>query len=151
MIKISNNPKIVNKPWGKEFWIADGREMPFAFKKIQINAPYKSSIQFHEFKKEVVHIFSGKGFFHYSDDPIDIKRFKLNNYSQSELNEIVNNLNKIEISEGFSMSINPGFIHSVEAVEDITIFESSTTELDDVFRINDEFKRDHGHIESEHN
>ena len=49
MINISNNPKIVNKPWGKEFWIADGREMPFAFK-IKINAPYKSSIQFHEFK-----------------------------------------------------------------------------------------------------
>lgn len=46
--------------------------------------------------------------------------------------------------------VKPGIIHRVEAVEDLTLIESSTIELDDVYRINDEWQRHDGKIESEH-
>ena len=46
--------------------------------------------------------------------------------------------------------VKPGIIHRVEAVEDLTLIESSTIELDDVYRINEEWDRLNGNIESEH-
>ncbi len=46
--------------------------------------------------------------------------------------------------------VKPGIIHRVEAIEDLTLIESSTIELDDVYRIHDEWKRHDGKIESEH-
>ena len=142
--------KIVNKPWGKEEWLSDGSETKFAFKKILIKAPKKSSIQFHEFKEENIYIASGSGLFHYHEKKIDVQKFKNEQYSIEEINTIISEMKSIEIGPGFSAVVKVGTIHSVEALTDITIFEASTTELEDVFRLNDEYGRDHGHIKSEH-
>jgi SAM-dependent methyltransferase len=46
--------------------------------------------------------------------------------------------------------IKPGIIHRVEAITDLTMIESSTIELDDVVRLNDEWGRHDGKIDSEH-
>tara|TARA_A100001011_G_C14164205_1_gene779588 strand:- start:424 stop:885 length:462 start_codon:yes stop_codon:yes gene_type:complete len=152
MLDISdeNNVKKVMKPWGYELWMADQTNSKFAFKKIFIRAPYQSSIQFHEVKEESIFISSGKGILHYSDEKIDIEKFKRNLYSQDEINDIIKNLKVKELGPGSSINVKTGYIHSIEAVQDITIFEASTLELEDVYRLNDKYKRGHGHIESEH-
>ena len=48
------------------------------------------------------------------------------------------------------MQIKPFYVHSILAVTDITLIESSTLDLDDVFRLFDETGRGHGKINSEH-
>ena len=48
------------------------------------------------------------------------------------------------------MHVLPGHIHRIEALEDITLMETFTTELDDVFRLQDDAARTHGRIEGEH-
>jgi hypothetical protein len=149
-IKKLSEIKKVKKPWGYELWMADKSNSKFALKKIFIKAPYQSSIQFHEQKEESIFISSGKGKLHYSDDPIDISKFKIGNYSQNEINEIIKNLKIINLEPGHSINVKTGFVHSIEATEDITIFEASTLELEDVYRLNDKYGRSHGHIESEH-
>ena len=149
-IKKSDDIKKVIKPWGYEMWMADQNNNKFALKKIFIKAPYQSSIQFHEYKEESIFIQSGKGILHYSDDKIDIEKFKKNLYTADEINLIIKNLKKIDLNPGHSINVKTGFVHSIEAIEDITIFEASTLELEDVFRLNDKYGRFHGHIESEH-
>ena len=150
-IKTMEQVKKINKPWGYEKWIADGSpDFKYALKEILFRANFKSSIQFHEFKEETNYIQKGKGVLHYSSVPIDIKKFRHGKYSEGEIDEIISNLQKQELTPGMVFHVKPGIIHRVEAVEDLTLIESSTIELDDVYRINDEWKRHDGKIEGEH-
>jgi len=150
-IKTMEQVKKINKPWGYEKWIADGSpDFKYALKEILFRANFKSSIQFHEFKEETNYIQKGKGVLHYSSVPIDIKKFRHGKYSEGEIDEIISNLQKQELTPGMVFHVKPGIIHRVEAVEDLTLIESSTIELDDVYRINDEWERHDGKIESEH-
>lgn len=143
--------KTVNKPWGLEKWIADGEsKFPYVLKEIKINAPYKSSIQFHEKKQESNLIIEGRGILHYSIHPIDVNKYKNNRYTQEEINEIISNMKMIELVKGSVFHIYPHYIHSVEAIEDLLMIESSSLEVDDVFRIQDDTGRGHGRIISEH-
>jgi hypothetical protein len=143
--------KLVNKPWGWEKWIAHGQpDFPYALKEIHIRAPYKSSLQFHEFKRETNYVQKGRGFLHYSDIPVDIKRFVNQEYTPEELEELIDSVRKKEIIPGSVFHVCPLFLHRVEAVVDLYMIESSTTELDDVFRLQDDSGRNHGRIESEH-
>ena len=119
-------------------------------KEILFRSNFKSSIQFHEFKEETNYIQKGKGILYYSATPIDVKKFQQGKYSEEEINKLVNNLQKQDLTPGMVFHVKPGIIHRVEAVEDLTLIESSTIELDDVYRINDEWNRHDGKIESEH-
>jgi mannose-6-phosphate isomerase len=151
-IKTENKIKKVIKPWGHELWLADKENKDrFAFKKIFIKAPYQSSFQFHEVKEETIYIASGHGILHYSNNKIDIEKFKLDQYSQDEIDNIVNTLDKKELKAGDCITVKTGYVHSVEATQDLTIMEASTLELDDVYRLNDKYNRSHGHVASEHN
>ena len=50
-IKELDEVKKVNKPWGYEKWIADGKpNFKYVLKEILFKSNFKSSIQFHEFK-----------------------------------------------------------------------------------------------------
>ena len=150
-IKTIQQVKKINKPWGYEKWIADGSpDFKYALKEILFRANFKSSIQFHEFKEETNYIQKGKGLLYYSSTPIDVKKFRQGKYSEDEINKITNDLKKQELTPGMVFHVKPGIIHRVEAIEDLTLIESSTIELDDVYRINDEWKRHDGKIESEH-
>ena len=152
MIDIKNKDKIqkIKKPWGSELWIANGENTPYALKKININKNHKSSIQFHEYKFETIFLLEGEAYLHFHKDKIDIDKFKADGYSQDEISAFINSLSKTKIFPGDSFSVSPGQIHSVEAISDITIIEASTTELEDVFRLRDEFGRQHGKIPAEH-
>ena len=151
-IKTENKVKKVTKPWGYELWLADeDNKDKFAFKKNFIKAPYQSSYQFHEIKEETIYIASGYGILHYSNEKIDIERFKLNKYPKDEIDNIINSLQKKELKAGDCVTVKTGYVHSVEATKDLTIMEASTLELDDVYRLNDKYNRSHGHVASEHN
>ena len=152
-IKITDieHAKTIKKPWGYEKWIADGApDFKYALKEIMISKSFQSSIQFHEFKHETTYVQSGKGYLHYNENPIDVKKFNDQEYSNIEIQNFIQKMKKIEITSGKIYHIKPGIIHRVEAVTDLTFIESSTIELDDVIRINDEWGRNAGKIESEH-
>ena len=48
--KYINQTKIVEKPWGREIWLALNDK--YCYKRIEIKAGYKTSYQFHNFKLE---------------------------------------------------------------------------------------------------
>ena len=54
------------------------------------------------------------------------------------------------MNPGDIFHVKPGYIHRVEALTDLTMIESSTIELDDVFRLKDDSNRGDGKIDSEH-
>ena len=150
-IKKIQDIKKVDKPWGYEKWIADGSpNFRYALKEILLKSKFKSSIQFHEFKEETNYIQKGEGILHYDPDPINFEKYKNNEYSEDEFIGIMNNLKKQKLYPGMVFHIKPGIIHRVEAITDLTMIESSTIELDDVVRLNDEWGRHDGKIESEH-
>lgn len=140
--------KTVSKPWGWEKWMAAGKpEFPYAFKIIHIRAPHKTSLQFHQRKQETSYIKDGTALLHYSDEPIDLPRFERNEYTKSEIAEIIGNIKTRELPPGSIYHALPGYIHRIEAVaEDITMIEVSSVELDDVSRIHDDYGRPHGKV-----
>lgn len=151
-IKQINDVKKVKKPWGYEKWIADGApNFKYALKEIFFKSGFKSSIQFHEFKEETSYVQEGTGLLYYSTKKINLGRYKNNDYTDEDIQNIINNFHHEELKPGMVYHIKPGTIHRVEAVTDLTLIESSTIELDDVIRINDEWGRDDGKINTEHN
>jgi mannose-6-phosphate isomerase-like protein (cupin superfamily) len=143
--------KMVTKPWGWEKWLAHGKpEFPYAFKMIHIKAPHKTSLQFHQHKQESNFLLSGSALLHYSDTTIDLARYAKGGYSKDDLDAIVRGLKIHRFKAGEIVHVLPGHIHRIEALEDITLMETSTTELDDVVRLQDDAKRPDGRIEGEH-
>ena len=114
--------KIVNKPWGYEEWLGEGR---CVLKKIFMKAGYKSSLQYHEVKEEINYIISGRGVMLLGDTFLPLEA-------------------------GVSFHILPPTVHRVWAYTDITMIETSTPEVDDVVRLEDDYDRGNGRIESEH-
>lgn len=146
-----NEVKVVTKPWGHEKWIADGQpNFKYALKEIFLKAGNKSSLQFHRYKEETNFIQSGKGLLHMSDVKIDPDKFENNEYSKDEIAAFIDSVYTTELNPGTVFHVSSGFIHRVESLSDLTMIESSTTELDDVLRIVDETNRPHGKIEEEH-
>ena len=58
--------KVVHKPWGKEEWLE--LNDAYCYKRIYINAGYKTSYQYHNFKKETNYIIEGKAEVWLEDD-----------------------------------------------------------------------------------
>ena len=147
----NQNIQRVNKPWGHELWIAsDLNNKTYAMKEIFIKTGFKTSFQFHEYKEECNYIISGKGTLLLSDNEIDVNKFKNNQYTNENLKDMLNNLKSYELVKGSSFHIQPFYIHSVISIDNLTMIESSSLHLNDVFRILDEHGRGHGKIESEH-
>jgi len=150
-IKKIDSVKKVDKPWGYEKWIADGApNFKYALKEIFFKSGFKSSIQFHEFKEETSYVKSGTGILHYYPERIDFDRYKNGDYNDEDIQEIIDNLQHDELESGMVYHIKPGIIHRVEALTDLTLIESSTIELDDVTRINDQWGRNNGTVSKEH-
>lgn len=107
--------KIVDKPWGHEkIWA----HTPFYVGKILfIKAGESLSLQYHQVKDETVMVLSG------------ILKLKLGDET-------------IELKAGDSRRIAPETIHQMSATEyDVTVVEVSTSELDDVVRLEDRYGR----------
>ena len=119
-------------------------------KEIFIKSGFKTSFQFHEKKEECNYIINGTGKFYISKNKINLQKFKNNKYTDEDLRKIIKNLKIFNLKKGSSFYIKPLFVHSVLSTKDLLMMESSTLELDDVYRIFDESGRGHGRIRSEH-
>lgn len=120
--------KTVIKPWGKEEWLELNEK--YCYKRIYINAGYKTSFQYHNFKRETNFIISGEA-----------EVWLENEHGVVE---------KKIMRAGEYFNVTPPKKHRVIALTDIILQEVSTPEVDDVIRIEDDTNRLDGKIEGEH-
>lgn len=144
------SPKLVSKPWGNELWIADGKDTPYALKKIFFAAGKQTSMQVHKHKFETNFVLEGSGIFLLSQDKFDIDSYLAGGMSEQEVEDVICSMQSLPLEPGISYNVEPGYVHRVIAVTDLTFIEASTTELDDVIRLQDDTNRTHGKIDSEH-
>jgi len=142
--------KTIKKPWGHELWIADGTTTPYASKRILFKAGNRTSLQVHEYKIETNYVLSGTGVLHRSKEPLDIKLFLESGMTSTQVAEYETTFEQIELSAGIVFNVQPGYVHRVTATTDLEFMETSTTELDDVIRLQDDAGRIHGRISHEH-
>ena len=142
--------KKVSKHWGHELWIADGIRTPYALKRILFKAGNRTSLQVHQHKFETNYVLSGTGKLYRSKEVFDIDAFLTNGLTSEQVREYESSFEIIELSEGLSFDVHPGFVHRVVATTDLEFIEASTTELDDVIRLQDDSGRTHGRISYEH-
>jgi len=112
-------PQKTEKPWGFELLFAHTTK--YAGKVIFVRKGHRLSLQYHEKKDESIYVYEGKA------------------------------LMEIEGSDGHMVSttVQPGYVirippftkHRLEAIEDTTLFEVSTPELEDVKRLEDDYGR----------
>uniref|UniRef100_A0A6M3JAM2 Putative mannose-6-phosphate isomerase n=1 Tax=viral metagenome TaxID=1070528 RepID=A0A6M3JAM2_9ZZZZ len=115
--------KIVTKPWGYEKWISVTDK--YVMKEIFMVAGKRCSLQYHKAKEESNYILEGKCILEIDGEAL-------------------------ELIKGDFFHVKPPAVHRVEAIENLTMIEVSTPEVDDVVRIKDDFDRPNGRIESEH-
>ena len=70
--------------------------------------------------------------------------------TSKEVEEYEATFEVIELKEGVVFDVAPGYVHRVIATTDLEFTETSTTELDDVIRLQDDQGRTHGRISYEH-
>jgi mannose-6-phosphate isomerase-like protein (cupin superfamily) len=112
-------PRRVEKPWGYELWWADTGS--YAGKLLYVQAGHRLSLQLHREKDETSYLLSGQ---------LRLKR-----------GPSAEDLREQEIGPGHAWRVEPGTVHSIEAIEDSVVFEVSTHHLDDVVRLQDDYGR----------
>lgn len=111
--------QIKEKPWGREIWFADNAG--YAGKILEVKKGKRLSLQYHEKKTETQYLMTGKVILHVGKNPADLQQVVLN--------------------PGDKYDIFPYTVHRIEGLEDSQIFEVSTSELEDVVRIEDDYGR----------
>ena len=145
------NVRTVKKPWGYERWISDGQpDFRYVLKEIFFRSPFRTSTQVHKFKEETNYILSGKGILFYSEEHFDVEKYESNGYSDDNIKKFLLELKTVELKRGKVVHLKPGCIHRIESLDDLIIIESSSIELDDIIRLEDDSGRENGRIESEH-
>jgi NDP-sugar pyrophosphorylase family protein/mannose-6-phosphate isomerase-like protein (cupin superfamily) len=120
--------KTIIKPWGREEWLELNEK--YCYKRIYINAGYKTSYQYHVKKRETNYIIDGTAEVWLEND-----------------NGVVE---KKIMTAGEYFNVTPPKKHRVIALTDIILQEVSTPEVDDVIRLEDDANRKDGKIEGEH-
>lgn len=114
--------KIIDKPWGAEYWWAQTDK--YVGKVLHINAGCSLSLQHHEIKDETIMILSGR------------MLLQVGNSLQEALDNEPIKMQKQDVYH-----IRPGVIHRMIALEDVDLVEVSTPEVDDVIRHQDNYGR----------
>lgn len=110
--------KRVPKPWGYELIFA--KTDRYVGKILHVNEGESLSLQYHEMKDETLFVVSGE--------------LRLTLEWNGERREL-------PLRAGEAFHIPPRLIHRMEAVVDTDVAEVSTTELDDVIRLEDRYGR----------
>jgi len=113
-------PRKVEKPWGHELIWAEADD--YVGKVLFIKAGESLSLQFHRRKDESWLVQQGRA------------KLELGSAGDPILKEEV-------IGPGATFRFRPGTVHRVTALEDTSIVEVSTPELDDVVRLEDRYGR----------
>ncbi len=90
-------------------------------KVLHIKAGHKLSLQYHIKKDETVMVWSG--------------RMRFEHFAEGQAPQFK------ELGPGEAFHVTPGLRHRMIAIEDTDVFEVSTTELDDVVRLEDAYGR----------
>jgi Mannose-6-phosphate isomerase len=114
-------PRRVDKPWGYELIWAQTET--YVGKVLFVRAGESLSLQFHREKDESWLVQSGRA------------KLELGAAGESVLKEEV-------VIAGAAFHYRPGTVHRVTAIEDTTILEVSTPQLDDVVRLEDAYGRE---------
>ena len=107
-------PLLVPKPWGREIWYA--QEDRYAGKVLEVRSGHALSLQKHERKQETLFLQSGRVLFHFNGE-------------------------EFVMHAGQCITVRPGDVHRMEALDDSVLLEVSTPELDDVIRLEDRYGR----------
>ena len=110
---------IVDKPWGYELIWA--KTSHYVGKILHIRAGHALSLQYHERKDETIMVIRG--------------RIEFEHYREGEQPART----VLGLREPFRIA--PGVRHRMTAIEDSDVVEVSTTELDDVVRLEDRYGR----------
>jgi mannose-6-phosphate isomerase-like protein (cupin superfamily) len=150
-IQSADQVKTVIKPWGWEKWIQPGSDTyPFVLKQLKLSAGQRTSLQVHKQKSESIIILEGTGqILTYCKD-FDCELYLNNGYTTQDLETIIQNLSSLPLQANTIIHTPPGTIHRMIAFTDLVYIEASTTELDDVIRLQDDNNRQHGRIDAEH-
>ena len=106
----------VQKPWGHEIIWAETKD--YVGKLLHIKAGHRLSLQYHEIKEETVYVLSGTLYIYDGDGNIT------------------------KLTPGHAFHVRPHQIHRFGANEsNEEIMEVSTPHLDDVVRLEDDYKR----------
>ena len=113
-------PQRVEKPWGYELIWALSES--YCGKVLVVRAGHSLSLQFHREKDESWLVHSGRA------------KLELGKVGDAVLSEEV-------VGPGAAFRFRPGTVHRVTALEETTILEASTPQLDDVVRLEDVYGR----------
>jgi mannose-6-phosphate isomerase len=111
----------VDKPWGWEVIWADTDH--YVGKVLFVKAGESLSLQFHRVKDEAWYVQAGRA------------KIELGDAGEAMLKEEV-------VTAPAFFHFPPGTVHRVTAVEDTTIVEVSTPQLDDIVRLEDRYGRE---------
>jgi mannose-6-phosphate isomerase len=114
-------PRKVEKPWGHELIWAEAEQ--YVGKVLFVKAGEALSLQFHREKDESWLVHDGRA------------KIELGSAGDAMLKQEV-------VSRGACFRFRPGTVHRVTAIEDTTILEVSTAQLDDVVRLEDAYGRE---------
>jgi mannose-1-phosphate guanylyltransferase len=142
--------KIVQKPWGEEFWVSDGSFSTYALKKIFFKSGSQTSLHVHKFKFETNYVLNGTGIIQLSKERWDVDDLISKQIENKIFDELEFILEEYQVIPGSILNVPPGYIHRVRAITDLEFFEVSTEHLDDVYRLIDDTNRGNGKIASEH-
>ena len=115
---MNKNKKIV-KPWGYELIIANTDK--YVGKILHIIAGEQLSLQYHQVKDETIYLYRGS--------------------MELTIEDSSGKMQKKILQEGMSQRIKPFQKHRMKSIQDCDVFEVSTTELDDVVRLEDDYGR----------
>jgi mannose-6-phosphate isomerase-like protein (cupin superfamily) len=112
--------KKVDKPWGHELiWALTG---VYCGKVLFVKAGHSLSLQFHREKDESWLVQSGRA------------KLELSSAGDPVLKEEI-------VAPGAAFRFEPRTVHRVTAIEDTTILEVSTPQIDDIVRLEDDYGR----------
>lgn len=129
---------VVNKPWGHELWI-NGEHPVFSFKEVFIKEGSQTSLQYHNYKIEAALLYAGV---------CDIVYKSNDDVSNDDVQH--DDISFVQLDKMGKICVDPGTLHRMRAATDMYHYEVSTPHLDDVVRVQDDNKRGHGRIQSEH-
>lgn len=107
---------VVDKPWGREviYALQPGK---YCGKILLVNQGHRLSLQYHEHKDETIYVQHGRIIMQVGEETQ-------------------------EMGPGEVQHLPAGTVHRITALTQATLLEASTTELDDVVRLSDDYTRD---------
>jgi mannose-6-phosphate isomerase-like protein (cupin superfamily) len=124
-----HTPKTVEKPWGREIWFAD--QAAYAGKILEVRKGCRLSLQYHERKTETLYLMSGR------------MRLTFRAVAPGETPSAaaITPADQFDWLPGQTVHIPVRTIHRFDALEDSILLESSTPDLTDIVRLQDDFAR----------